>query len=75
MTGNSKCQKLYLVRHSHPVDNNLAKIRKTDKKIGKKPDFKDIKFPVKVRDIHERDIKKYIGINVYGFENKQKFPI
>ena len=33
MTGNDKCQKWYLVRYSHPVDNNLSRIRKLIKKL------------------------------------------
>ena len=40
MTGNSKCQKSYLVRYSHPVDNNLSRIRKTDKTLEENPILK-----------------------------------
>ena len=58
--------------------SHLAEITKTDKEFAKKLDFKDIKFPVKIRDI--RKIEKYfinwnfIDTNVFGHENKEKYP-
>ena len=36
----------------HPT-NNPRRIPKADKGSAKKLDFKDIKFPVKIRDIHK----------------------
>ena len=50
-------------------------ITKTDKDFAKKLDFKDIKFPVKVRDIHKIEKKNPIRISVFGDENKEKHPI
>ena len=38
-------------------------------------DFKDIKFPVKIRDIHKIEKKNSISISVCGNENKEKHPI
>ena len=45
------------------------KIRKADKKFAKIFGFKDMKFPVKIRDIHkiERKKRNCIGIIVFGF--------
>ena len=37
-------------------------------------DFKEIKFLVKITDIHKNE-KKYISISVFGYENKEKHPI
>ena len=37
----------------HPVDKNPARIRKTDKDFARNLDFKDIKCPVRIRDIHK----------------------
>ena len=33
------------------------------------------KFWVKTRDIHKLEKKNYIGISVFGYENKVKYPI
>ena len=49
------------------------------KNFGKELDFKGIKLPVKVRDIHKIEKKKKereipIGISVFGYKNKEKHP-
>ena len=41
----------------------------------KKLDFKDKKFPVKIRDIHKIENQNFIGISAFGYENKEKHPI
>ena len=41
-----------LVKYLHPADHNPRRITKADKDFAKRLDFKDIKFPVKTRDIH-----------------------
>ena len=52
-----------------------ARITKADKDFSKSLDFKDIKFPVKVRDINKIEKKNSIGISAFGYENKEKHPI
>ena len=64
-----------MIRYLHPVDHPPARIKKVDKLYGDKSDFKDIKFPVKVRDIRKVEKKNSIGISVFGHENKKKYPI
>ena len=49
----SECFKWYLVRYLNPADHHPARITKADEDFAKKLDFKDIKFPVKVKDIHK----------------------
>ena len=49
----NECFKWCLVRYLNPADRNPAKITKADKDFAKRLDFKDIKFPVKIRDIHK----------------------
>ena len=40
-----------------------------------KLDFKDIKFPVKIRDIHEIEKNNSTSISVFGYENKEKHSV
>ena len=47
----NECFKWCLVRYLHPADHNPRRITKANKDFAKKLDFKDIKFPVKIRDI------------------------
>ena len=44
------------------ADRNPARITKTDKDFSKNFDFKDIKSPVKVRDMHEIEKKNSIAL-------------
>ena len=69
----SKCFKWCIVKYLNPADRNPARITKTDKEFAKKLDIKNIKFPVKMRDIHK--IVKKISSTVSGYENKEKHPI
>ena len=48
-----------------PADHHPARIRKVDKTSESKMDFKDIKFPFKIRDIN----------NFFDYENKEKYPL
>ena len=49
----NECSKWCLVRYLHPADHNPRRITKSDKYFAKKLDLKEIKIPVKVRDIHK----------------------
>ena len=53
----SKCFKWCLVRYLHPSDHNPARITIADKDFLKSLDFKDMKFPIKIRDIHKIEKK------------------
>ena len=48
---------------------NLAIVTKADKDVSKRLDFKDIKFPVKVRNIHKLEKTTSIDISAFGYEN------
>ena len=71
----NECFEWCLVRYLHPADHNTKRITKAHKDFSKKLDFKNIKFPVIVRDIHKIEKKNFIGISVFGYENKEKHPI
>ena len=66
-----------MVRYLNPADYNLKIITNSGKDFAKRFNFKDIKFSVQIRDIQkiEKKTKNSIGINVFGYENKVKYPI
>ena len=64
-----------MVAYLHPADQHSAKITKSDKDFVKRLVFKDIKFPVKNRDIHKIEKNNYSGISAFGYENRVKYPI
>ena len=57
---NNKCFKWCLVRYLHSADCNPPIITKADKDFTEKLDCKNIKFPVKTRDINKAEEKKRI---------------
>ena len=65
-----------LVRYLNSANHHLAIITKADKDFAKRRDFKDIKLPVKIRNIHKSEKKKIsISICAFGYENKETRPI
>ena len=46
----NECFKWCLVRYINPADHNPRRITKSDKDFLKRIDFKDIKFPAKIRE-------------------------
>ena len=71
----NECFKWCLIRYLNPVDYNPRRFTKADKDFAKRLDFKDIKFPVKIIDIHKMKRKNSIDSSVFGYENKGKCPI
>ena len=45
-----------------------------DKLFGDELDF-DIKFWVKIKDICKTEKETFVGISVFGYENKEKYSI
>ena len=50
-TDDNECFKWCLVRYLNLANYHPTRITKADKDFAKRFDFKDIKFPVKIRDI------------------------
>ena len=67
------CFRWSIFRYLNPADRNPERITEADKDFSKKFDFKDIKFPIKIRDIQKTEKKNSIG--VFGYKNKVKHPI
>ena len=49
----------YLVGYLNPADHHIARITKVEKDFLKRIDFKDIKFPVKTKDIHNTEKREF----------------
>ena len=74
-TDDNECFKWCLVRYLNPADRNPRRITKADKDFANRLNFKDTKFPVKIRDIYKIENYNSIGISTFGYENKVKYPI
>ena len=71
----NECFKWCLVRYLNPADSNPATVTTADRDFAKMLDFKDIKYPAQIIDIHKTLKKNSIDISVFGYENKEKHPI
>ena len=56
-TDGDECFKWCLVRHRNLANHHPARITKTDNEFARRLDFKDIKIPVKIRDIQKIENK------------------
>ena len=63
------------IRHLNPQDKDPQRIKKTDKQYIEKLDYSSIEFPVTVKQINKIEKQNNICINLFGYEEKQKFPI
>jgi len=59
----------------NPQDVHPDRIKKFDREFIKHLDYSNVEFPVKVNYYNKIEKQNNININVFGYENKQKFPI
>ena len=71
----NECFRWCHIRHLNPQDNDPQRIKKTDKQYIEKLDYSSIEFPVTVKQINKIEKQNNICINLFGYEEKQKFPI
>ena len=71
----NECFRWCHIRHLNPQDKDPQRIKKTDKQYIEKLDYSNINFPVTVKQINKIEMQNNIRINLFGYEEKQKFPI
>ena len=71
----NECFRRCHIRHLNPQDKDPQRIKKTDKQYIKKLDYSSIEFPVTVKQINKIEKQNNICINLFCYEEKQKFPI
>ena len=63
------------IRYLNPQDKDPQRIKKSDKEYINKLDYSGIEFPVTVKQYNKIEKQNEININVFGYENKQPYPI
>ena len=71
----NECFRWCHIRHLNPQDNNPQRIKKSDKEFINKLDYSGIEFPVTTKQYNKIEKQNKININVFGYENKQPYPI
>jgi len=59
----------------NPQDKDPQRIKKTDKQYIEKLDYSSIEFPVNVKQYNKIERQNNININVFGYEEKQPYPV
>ena len=71
----NECFRCCHIRHLNPQDKNPQRIKKSDKEYINKLDYSGIEFPVTTKQYNKIEKQNEININVFGYENKQPYPI
>ena len=71
----NECFRWCHIRRLNPRDKNPQRIRKSDKEYINKLDYSGIEFPVTTKQYNKIEKQNKININVFGYENKQPYPI
>ena len=71
----NECFRWCHIRHLNKQKQNPQRIKKSDKIFINNLNYKNINFPITVKDYNKIELQNNININVFGYENKQPFPI
>ena len=71
----NECFRWCHIRHLNPVDKDPQRIKKSDKQYIQDLDYTGIEFPVATKQYNKIEKQNEIRINVFGYENKQPYPI
>ena len=71
----NECFRWCHIRHLNPQDKNPQRIKKSDKQYIQDLDYTGIEFPVTTKQYKKIEKQNEIRINVFGYENKQPYPI
>ena len=71
----NECFRWCHIRYLNPQDKDPQRIKKSDKAYINKLDYYGIEFTVNVKQYNKIEKQNKININVFGYENKQPYPI
>ncbi|XP_068680645.1 uncharacterized protein [Montipora foliosa] len=71
----NECFRWCHIRHLNPQDKNPQRIKKSDKAFIENLNYSGIEFPVTTKQYNKIEKHNEININVFGYEEKQRYPI
>ena len=71
----NECFRWCHIRHINPQEKYPQRIKKADRQYVEKLDYTGVEFPVGVKHYNKIEKHNSININVFGYENKQPYPI
>ena len=71
----NECFRWCHIRHLNPQEKDPQIIKKLGRAFIQNLDYKEIEFPVTIKQINKIEKQNKININVFGYEEKQPYPI
>ena len=71
----NECFRWCHIRHLNPQDKYPQRIKKVDKQYVENLDYTGVEFPVATKQYNKIEKQNKININVFGYEDKQPYPI
>ena len=71
----NECFRWCHIRHLNPINKNPQRINKMDKEMINQLNYNGIDFPVSSKHYNKIEKQNDIKINVFGYEEKQTYPI
>ena len=71
----NECFRWCHIRHLNPQAKDSQRIKKVDKQYIENLDYSGIEFPVTTKQYNKIEKQTEININVFGYEDKQPYPI
>ena len=71
----NECFRWCHIRYLNPQDKDSQRIKKSDRKYVKLLDYSNVEFPITTKNYHKIEKQNNININVFGYEDKQPYPI
>ena len=71
----NECFRWCHIRYLNPQLKDPQRIKKDDRQYIKNLNYQGIKFPVNINQYNKVERQNNIKINVFGYENKQPYPI
>ena len=71
----TECFRWCHIRHLNPQSKDPQRIKKSDKRYVSILNYTGVEFPVATKDYNKIEKLNKININVFGYEDKQKYPI
>jgi len=71
----NECFRWCHIRYLNPQDKNPQRIKKADRQFIEKFSYSSIEFPVSQKQYNKIEKQNNINISVFGYEEKQPFPI
>ena len=71
----NECFRWCHIRHLNPQEKDAQRIKKSDREMVNTLDYSGIEFPVAVKHYNKIEVQNKIRVNVFGYENGEKYPI